>query len=46
MIIDNLEKSDKRVNLIDNSINTNIIIANNIVLMDLSNKNDSKLLVI
>jgi len=45
MIIDNFEKLDKRYDLIDNSIINNIIIANNIVLIDVSNKYEIKLLV-
>ena len=41
----NLEKLDIRADRIDNSIINNIKIARNIVLIDLSNKNDIKLLV-
>ena len=45
MITDNLENLDKRDVLIDNSIIDNIIIASNILLTDLSNKNERILLV-
>ena len=45
MSIDNFEKLDKRDDLIDNSIINIIIKANNIVLIDVSNKNEIKLLV-
>ena len=45
MIIDNFEKLDKRDDLIDISIINIIIKANNIVLIDVSNKNEIKLLV-
>ena len=43
--IDNLVNLVKRLDRIDNSIINNIKIAKNIVLTDLSNKKDSKLLV-
>ena len=45
MIIDNFEKLDKSDDLINSSIINNIRIANIIVLIDLSNKNESILLV-
>ncbi len=43
--IDNLDKLDNNNDRIDSSININIVIAKNIVLIDLSNKNEIKLLV-
>ena len=45
MIIDNFEKLDKSDDLINISIINIIRIANNIVFIDLSNKNESILLV-
>ena len=44
-IKDNLENLYIREDLIDNSITNNIITARNIVLIDLSNKKERKLLV-
>jgi len=46
IIIENFEKLDISNNLIDISIRNRIRIANKIVLIDLSNRKDSKLLVI
>ena len=45
MIKDNLDNLDNKDDLIDSSINKSIEIANKIVLTDLSNKKESKLLV-